>query len=151
MAPDADLSGMSYTEALDYIRHFAVTIQKYEKDIARRREELALWQKRAGLAASQAQAGLGQAAREKAAGLEGEIARLGAEQAALRADLTLMKPRLAMLKSSGTPAVDADRLAAEFELLLAGSAPAAGTTKKFDELAADEALAELKKKLGLPG
>jgi capsule polysaccharide export protein KpsE/RkpR len=156
MTSDADLSGMTYLDALEYVRHFAITVRKYEQDIARLKDDLALWQKRAGLAAAQGQAELEQAARAKAADISDEIARLGAEQAALRADLALMKPKLAVLKGSPSSGLDADRLAAELELLLAGTGSAidragAATTGKFDELAAEKALAELKKKLSRSG
>jgi len=148
MTSDADLSGLGYEDALDYVRNFAITLKKYERDIARQAGQAELWRGRAELAERRGMLELAVQAREKAAGAQVEIARLEAEASRLRADLALMRPKLAALKGSPASPAEAELLAAEADLLADDPrARSAAAEEELKGLAADDALAKLKKRV----
>jgi len=94
---------------------------------------------------------LSHAALDQAAALDSKAQELSAELAEIRRDIAQLKEALPLFKAKQRR-VDPDQLLAELSMLvgLDKTAPDESQEPKLDEVAADNALAELKKKMGLP-
>lgn len=145
---DTDLEGLGPQEAREYVLAFLTTLKQTEKDVARIREELELWNRRIGLAEGKGDAALAAAARARAEELKAKNAGLEAEILDLRAKVGVLKQKLMSLQATGGRLVDTDLLLAQLQMLVGEKDTLSETFKKET---ADADLAALKKKMENPG
>jgi chromosome segregation ATPase len=159
MIDDSDLRGLSAADARAYIFEFLTSLKATERELAGLGEEISSWTKRVALAAAKGAAELETAARARLAELEAKQATLNAEKAELGEKIARMKEKLPLISASER-SVDADLLLAQLQMATgealdpladAGAPPASATAANIDALGANDALAELKKKLSLDG
>jgi phage shock protein A len=153
MMDDQEFLSLDLEGAREYLLAYATTVKQYDMDLATLDQDLALWRNRVSLAEGKAEASLAEAARGRVAELEQKRAALAAERAGVASDLVRIKERLPYLKASER-SIDPDRLLAELQLMT-GELLDPGKAALDREMAAtetqakaDDALAELKKKMG---
>ncbi|OHD79950.1 MAG: hypothetical protein A3J97_05305 [Spirochaetes bacterium RIFOXYC1_FULL_54_7] len=150
---DTDLKGLSAAEARAYVLEFITTLKSTERALAAVDQDLALWNKRAELAAAKAATGLEAAARAKVDELSAKRSALESERAELSAKVARLKERLPLATASER-SVDADLLLAQLQMAtgeaLGGPSPelerelaSLGTSSLGEE----DALAALKRSL----
>lgn len=150
---DAEFLSLDLESAREYILAYATDIKRYEKELADLDRDMVLWENRAKLAGEKGEAELAAAATTRCSELGSKRAALESERAPLAADLVRLKERLPYLKARER-SVDADLLLAELqsmtgELLDPERASAEREFAKVEtETKTDEALAELKRKMG---
>jgi hypothetical protein len=148
---DTDLSGLDYESARAYALEFLTSLKATDKALVQAREELAVWEGRAALAASKGLADLESAARAKADEARERIRTLEAERAETAAKVARIREKLPMVKAT-EKSVDADLLLAQLQMATGEALdPQAPALSELDATiktgAADAALEELKRKL----
>ncbi|MBU0934019.1 MAG: chromosome partitioning protein [Spirochaetes bacterium] len=146
---DINLRGLTPEAAKAYVMEFLTSLKMTDQELVRLKEELATWAKRVELAASKAAADLEAAARARATELSAKISQLEAERSELSYKIGRMREQLPML-AAGQRSIDADQLLVELQMAaggLPGEEPKPDPTAGINALAADDALAELKRKL----
>jgi phage shock protein A len=141
---DTDLEGLGPDEAFAYVLAFITTLKQTEKALAAAVQESDLWMRRVTLARSKGDEALAAQAQARQSEAVAKQAALESELAGLRAKVSVLKEKLARIRTMGVKMVDADLLLAQLEMV----------TGKRDELAhrmkqeeANAALDELKKKM----
>ena len=170
-----ELSRLDYEGASEMLLACATDAKKYEKEIASLLAQAAEWKSKAHLAQDRNMEELSQAALQKSAELEAKAQELALELNSIKRDIEDLRTALPIIKAKRR-SVDPDQLLAELSMLVgmdehaAGSpaesaqgsdvkldaAPASGTkpdespeAPKPASSPVDDALAELKKKMGL--
>jgi len=145
-----DLTGMSVTEAKDYILSFITTLKLTEKEIGALEEEAAKWKDRVDLARSKGMQDILAGAEREAERVNAKLNGLLEEALSLKngiADMRRQLPALAAKERS----VDPDLLEQELLMALGQTEEEAATEKAFRKLekesAADSALEALKSKM----
>jgi len=150
---DANLTGMSPSEAKEYIFNFISTLKLTEKQILNLDDDISKWQSRAALANSRNEESLALEAEKEKNRLQEKQSALKAEADQLKQQIEEMRRQLPLL-ASRERSIDTDLL--EQELLMAagfmpGDEEKAKAERKFKEMekeqAADAALKELKAKM----
>lgn len=154
---DTDLRGLGAADARAYALEFMTALKAAERELGSLGDELVQWAKRAELAAQKGAAELEAAARARLSELEAKRAALAAEREELAAKVARIREKLP-LAAAGERSVDPDLLLAQLRmaagegpdpLLDDGKPSAAATAAGIAALGADDALAELKRKLGM--
>jgi phage shock protein A len=145
-----DLTGMSATEAKEYIFNFIATLKMTEKEISALEEEALKWKNRVDLARSKGMQDILAEAEREADRVNAKLAGLVEEALSPKngiADMRRQLPTLAAKERS----VDPDLLEQELLMALGQTAEEAATEKAFRKLekenAADSALEALKSKM----
>jgi len=150
---EVKLSGMSPSDAKDYIFNFITTLKLTEKNIQNLDEEIAKWQSRIDLAGSKGQIELAQDAQKEKNRLLDKKLTLTAEADQLKQQIEEMRRQLPLL-ASRERSIDPDLL--EQELLMAagrmpGDEEKVRIERQFAQMektqAAETALEELKAKI----
>jgi len=150
---EVKLSGMSPSDAKDYIFNFITTLKLTEKNIQNLDEEIAKWQSRIDLAGSKGQTELAQDAQKEKNRLLDKKLTLTAEADQLKQQIEEMRRQLPLL-ASRERSIDPDLL--EQELLMAagrmpGDEEKVRIERQFAQMektqAAETALEELKAKI----
>lgn len=150
---DKEFLSLDLDSAREYALAWATTVKRYDQDIAAIDQDLALWRGRVKLAADKGQAELASAAESRCAELAAKREALVAERAPVASDLVRLKERIPYLKAR-VRSVDPDLLLAELQSMTGtlldpeSAAAEAGIQKLTQEAGAEDALAELKKKMG---
>jgi phage shock protein A len=148
-----NLSGMSFSDAKQYIVQHLIAFKINAKKIDELNLEIEKWNQRVALAASKGAADLAQEAQRKADQLCSERETLSAENDDLKNLIDSMRRQLPLI-ASRERSIDSDLL--EQELLIAagynpGDEEKVGLNRKFADLekntSADAALEALKKKM----
>lgn len=149
-----ELSRLDYQGAMDLLFAYTTDIKRHEKDIESLRQESELWNSRVSLAEGKGLADLAAAAREQLDRLQQKIAEIDASKAELARDVLRLKEALPGLKAKER-SIDPDRLLAELSMMTgeALEPEKAAAERELDALGktkpADDALAALKRKMGL--
>lgn len=159
-----ELSKLDYEGASKLLLAYATDAKKYEKEIASLKSQAEEWKSKAMLARSRAMPELSESASQKASELESKAQELSLELADLRRDIGQLREALPIIKAKQR-SVDPDILLAELSMIVgnlgeektaasgseatepAGPPPETPQKPPVDSL--DDALAELKKKMGL--
>lgn len=150
---DKEFLSLDLEGAQEYLLAYATTLKRYDQDLAVLDQDIALWKGRVALAQGRSQAALTEAATAKVAELEEKRKALEAERAPIAADLVRLKERLPYLKSRER-SVDPDLLLAELQAMNGSildpetASAQAAIEQKEKEARAEDALAELKHKIG---
>jgi len=167
MKPE-ELARLDYEGASQMLFAYATDAKKYEKEIASLKEQAEEWKSKARLAQERTMEELSQAALRKSAELEARAQDLTLELDSLRRDIEDLRTAIPIIKAKQR-SVDPDQLLAELSLLVGleetvqapksdtkpsqnPEEPAAGTSLEAlpkGTPPVDDALAELKKKMGL--
>ena len=147
---DYDLTGMSVTDAKEYILNFIATLKMTEKEISALEEEALKWKNRVDLARSKGMEAILAEAEREAEKVNAKLNGLLEEALSLKngiADMRRQLPTLAAKERS----VDPDLLEQELLMALGQTEEEAATEKAFRKLekenAADSALEALKSRM----
>lgn len=170
-----ELSRLDYEGASEMLLAYATDAKKFEKEIASLQAQAAEWKSKALLAQGRNIEELSQAALQKSAALEAKAQELIAELNSIKRDIEDLRTALPLIKAKQR-SVDPDQLLAELSMLVGMDEHAEGNqTENTQELGSkhdaaqaadaktaespetpkptsspvDDALAELKKKMGL--
>ena len=145
-----DLTGMSATEAKEYILGFITTLKLTEKEISALEEEAAKWKNRVELAVSKGMADILAEAEREAEKVNSKLSGLREEALSLKNDIADMRRQLPTLAAKER-SVDPDLLEQELLMALGQSEEEAAAERAFRKLekenAADTALDALKSKM----
>ena len=173
-----ELSSLDYEGASELLLAYATDAKKYEKEIASLKSQAEEWKAKAALAQARAMQELAEAASQRASELESKAQELSLELTGLRRDIGQLREALPIIKAKQRR-VDPDQLLAELSMIVGdlgdekktaepGSGNAAGGTAGTSagpgtegpeappepptnppSQPIDDALTELKKKMGL--
>ena len=148
-----ELSKLDYRSAMDLIYAYTTDVKRHEKDLESLRQEESVWEGRVRLAREKGLADLEAGASERVTQLKEKILSIESSRVELARDLARLKEALPGLKAKERSS-DPDMLQAELSLMT-GEAMDPGKANLDKELKALEtpsghdALAELKRKMGL--
>lgn len=145
MDNDTDLTGMDPESAREYVSQYIITLKRTHQDLQTTQNDLALWTNRASLAAEKGREDLKAEALKRCLELSEKEKRLEAEELALAEDVKRMRQQLVMLQRSPKMSVNADLLLAQLEQVVGEEKLTEG---RFRETEADQALEELKRRMG---
>jgi phage shock protein A len=145
---DTDLEGLGPKEATDYVLAFITTLKSTEKSLARAVEETALWKRRVELAQAKGDADLASQAQGRLAECQAKQAGLETEITDLKGKVSVLKEKLARVRSQVPRSVNVDLLLAQLQMLV-GEKDSLSISLKEEEAKAN--LEELKKKMGGSG
>jgi hypothetical protein len=166
-----ELSHLDYEGASELLLAYATDAKKYEKEIASLKSQAEEWNAKAASAQARAMPELSAAASQRAVELEAKAQELTLELEGLRRDIGQLREALPIIKAKQRR-VDPDQLLAELSMIVGdlgdGEKPAEPEAEKAAEPSGappasdkggteatpktqpiDDALAELKKKMGL--
>lgn len=149
-----ELSRLDYESASDMLLAYATDAKKYEKDIALLRTQAAEWMSRVQRARERGLEDLAAQAEHEAQSCRARAQELEHELAGLRRDIEDLRTALPILKAKRR-SVDPDLLLAELSMLVGQDEQKPTGTVESPQAeaeskpAVDDALAELKKKMGL--
>lgn len=129
---DTDIDFMDPGDAREYVLNFILSLKRTQKDRAVADEELEQWQRRVKLAEARGEPLLKRSAEGRVAELKARSQQLLEEERQLRAKVDVLKEKLRALSVRSSLRVDTD---AQLE-------------QQLQELEAQQALEELKRKLG---
>jgi len=145
-----DLTGMSVTEAKEYILNFVTTMKLTQKEISALEEEAVKWKNRVELARSKGMEDILAEAERETERIAIRLADLGEELRSYKEAIDAMKRQLPGL-AARQRSVDPDLLEQELLMALGQTEEEAATEKAFKKLekenAADSALEALKAKM----
>ncbi len=150
---DKEFLSLDLESARDYALAWATTVKRYEQDIAVIDQDIALWKGRVAMAEGKGNTELAAAAAARYAELEAKRGALEAERRPIAADLVRLKERIPYLKSHER-SVDPDLLLAELQSMTGtlldpeAAATEAAIDKTVKQAGVDDALAELKRRIG---
>ncbi len=149
-----ELSRLDYEGASEMLIAYATDAKKYEREIATLKAQSDDWKTKANLAQSKSMPDLAQAALQRATEFDAKFHELELELAGIRRDIEDLRSALPILKAK-QQRIDPDQLLAELSMIvgsddtqLDAKQPQTGTTNA-DGTSVDEALNELKRKMGL--
>lgn len=149
---DTEFLALDLEGARDYLVAYLTSAKRYEQDIKAAQAELKIWTDRVALAQKAGKTELVEPASRRAADIADKVKKLEEERELILEETRRIRARLPMLKASKR-SIDPEKLCAELDLLsgkiLGSNADRAALdlAKLEKEKAADDALAELKKKL----
>ncbi|NOY10231.1 MAG: hypothetical protein GXP33_15465 [Spirochaetes bacterium] len=141
---DTDLNGLDYQSAKEYVLLYITTLKKTDREIGKALSELRKWENRVKLASEKGKDDLKEIAGQKAREAKETVKALNAERDELIVKVEQLKRNLLRVKAGPEYSVDADKLLAEFQMLL-GEEDTTG--KGIKELEIDKSLDTLKEKL----
>ncbi len=144
MSNDLDIDRLPYKDAEQYVLSFITTLKGIEGELKNLNRELELWRGRARLAEENHEAQLLLIAGKKISELQAKSSQLELEQKSLRLKVTVLKEKLKIIRNQSAAAVDTDELLQKMKML-AGEEDK--TLKVIEDLEAEQALEELKKRL----
>lgn len=142
---DTDIDFLDFNSAREYVLAFITTLKSTQKERAISEEEMGLWEKRVRLAENRGEPVLKKAAEERVTELKAEQARLREEETALKSKVDVLKEKLKAIRIRSSLSVDADALLAQLQMAVGEEDT---LKKKMKEQEADQALRELKRKMG---
>lgn len=158
-----ELSKLDEAGARDLMFAYATDLKQHQKEMEDMRKALELWNSRVRLAESKGLSDLAEGAKIQAAQIEARLGELGSSAREIESDLERLKEALPGIKARRR-SVDPDRLAAELAMMtgeamdpgkakvereLEGLERAAGSSGAEGPSGAEDALAALKRKMGL--
>ena len=142
---DTDIDFLDFESAREYVLAFITALKKTQKQRAVAEEELEHWRRRVKLAESRGEPVLKRGAEQRVAELEARCRQLHQEELELKRKVDVLKEKLKTSKIRSSLQVDADALLAQMQMLV-------GEPDRLQEdlrhTEADQALKELKKKMG---
>ena len=141
---DYDLTGMAAPAAKEFVIAAITALTQTRAKRENLEKELALWEKRVDLARDNDRSDLQAQAETRVFDIREDLERIMAEERDLAAGVRKMKAQLAVIQSTPQMSVDADRLAAELEMLVGERDDLA---ERFEEEEAEQALRRLKGEL----
>jgi phage shock protein A len=142
---DTDIDFLDFESAREYVLAFITTLKKTQKQRAVAEEELEHWRRRVKLAEARGEPVLKRGAEQRVTELEARCKQLYQEELDLKRKVDVLKEKLKATKIRSSLQVDADALLAQMQML-------AGEPDRLQEdlrnTEADQALQELKKKMG---
>ena len=141
---DTDLNGLDYQSAKEYVLLYITTLKKTDREIAKALSELRKWENRVKLVSEKGKDDLREIAEHKAEETKDMVKALNAERNELIVKVEHLKRNLLRVKADPEYSVDADKLLAEFQILLGEEDT---TVKRIKELEIDKSLDTLKEKL----
>jgi phage shock protein A len=150
-----ELSKLDYRSAMDLIYAYTTDVKRHEKDLESLRQEESVWETRTRLAHEKGLADLEAGASERLSQLKEKIFSIESSRSELSHDLARLKEALPGIKARER-SIDPDMLQAELSMMT-GEAMDPGKANLEKELNAletpsgSDALAELKRKMGLGG
>lgn len=150
-----ELSKLDYPSAMNLIYAYTTDIKVHEKDLESLRKEAALWEARVGLARDKGLADLEAGASARLSQVNEKILSIETSRGELSRDLSRLKEALPGLKAKER-SIDPDMLQAELSMMTGealdpGKASLDKELKALETPSGGDALAELKRKMGLGG
>jgi len=115
---DTDLNGLDYQSAKEYVLLYITTLKKTDRETGKALSELRKWENRVKLASEKGNDDLREIAEHKAVEAKEKVRALNAERNELIVKVEHLKRNLLRIKADPEYSVDADKLLAEFEMLL---------------------------------
>jgi hypothetical protein len=143
MDENTNLSGLDPASAKEYVLQHIISLKSLQRSRAQVREELKLWSDRVELAAQKGREDLKGLALLRCQEISAKDEALATEERQLRMDID-MKQQLEGIRRQPVQTVDADLLLAQLEQVVGESRLTEG---RFQDVAADQALEELKQRL----
>jgi multidrug resistance efflux pump len=142
---DTDIDFLDFDSAREYVLAFLTTLKKTQKQRAVAEEELEHWRGRIKLAEARGEPALKRGAEQRVAELEAHCLQLHQEELELKRKVDVLKEKLKATKIRSSLQVDADALLAQMQMLVGEPDRLQEDMRKTE---ADQALRELKKKMG---
>lgn len=144
MSNDLDIDRLPYKEAEQYVFSFITTLKGIENELNNLNRELELWHGRARLAEENQEAQLLPIARKKVSELQAKSTQLELEQKSLKLKVSVLKEKLKIIRNQPATSINADELLEKMKMLVGEEDK---TLKVIEDLEAQQALEELKKRL----
>ncbi len=144
MDENTNLSGLDPASAKEYVLQHIISLKSLQRSRAQVREELKLWSDRVELAAQKGREDLKGLALLRCQEISAKDEALATEERQLQMDIEDMKQQLEGIRRQPVQTVDADLLLAQLEQVVGESRLTEG---RFQDVAADQALEELKQRL----
>jgi len=144
MSNDLDIDRLPYKDAEQYVLSFITTLKSIEGKLKNLDQELELWRGRARLAEKNQEAQLLLIAGKKISELQEKSSQLELEQKSLRLKVSVLKEKLKSIGNQPAAAVNTDELLQKMKMLVGEEDK---TLDIIEDLEADQALEELKKRL----
>ncbi len=141
---DTDLNGLDYQSAKEYVLLYITTLKKTDRETGKAISELRKWENRVKLASEKGKDDLREIAEHKAIEAKDRVRALNAERNELIVKVEHLKRNLLRVKADPQYSVDAEKLLAEFQMLMGEEDT---TVKGLKELELDKSLDTLKEKL----
>lgn len=148
-----ELSRLDYRSAMDLMYAYTTDVKRHEKDLESLRQEESVWEGRTRLAREKGLADLEAGANERATQIREKIQSIEASRSEFARDLARLKEALPGLKAKER-SIDPDMLQAELSMMAGedldpGKAKLEKELKVLETPSGNDALAELKRKMGL--
>ena len=141
---ETDLNGFDYKSAKEYVLLYITALKKTDKSILNTTEELKKWENRARLAEANNKFNLIEIADKKIREIKDRLLSLKAERDELKYKVDTLKQNLKRSKLDSQYSVDADKLLAEFQMLIGEENTTLNELKKLET---ENELDTLKEKL----
>ncbi|MGQ9631056.1 MAG: PspA/IM30 family protein [bacterium] len=141
-----NIDGMSRRDAEDYVKQFVIAEKKTIQALEAKKAEVEKWKGRVELARSKGMEDLAREAEEQLNRFYGDVQKLLGELREVQHNLAILREKLST-RAEDLRTIDADVLAAEFEVLLGKDREKMKLDEKFENLSADEELKKLKEKM----
>ena len=142
---DTDIDFMDFESAREYVLAFITTLKKTQKQRAVAEEELEHWRGRVKLAEARGEPVLKRGAEQQVTELEARCRQLYHEELELKRKVDVLKEKLKATRIRSSLRVDADALLAQMQMLVGDPDELQEDLRNTE---ADQALQELKKKMG---
>ena len=144
MGNDLDIDRLPYKDAEQYVLSFITTLNGIDGELKNLDRELEVWRGRARLAEENQEAELVLIARKKISELQAKSSQLEPEQKSLRLKVSVLKEKLKSISNQPAAAVNTDELLQKMKMLVGEEDK---TLEKIEDLEAQQALDELKRRL----